>query len=86
MVSSKDILGEFMACTDREVNPYTGWMSIECKKGLWSIEGKNHRLVLCGAMSYFQQYKEDGEYSSIIGGPTVTEVLSRQPTTKLYKP
>ena len=68
-------VGEFFACTERKINPRNGWMTIECRYGLWSVEGKDHNAVFSEALAYFRQYKEDGEYSSIIGGPSVNDVL-----------
>lgn len=50
-------------------------LTIECKLGLWSVEGRNPLKVEAEAQHYWIQYNDDGEYSSIIGGPTVAEVL-----------
>ena len=47
----------------------------ECKKGLWSTESRSLPNASREAQNYFWQYKMDGEYSDIIGGPTTAEVL-----------
>lgn len=77
-MSGKGEVAEFFACTDRKIDPRDSWMTIECKHGLWSVEGKDHDAVFSEALAYFRQYKSDGEYSSIIGGPSVAEVLRNQ--------
>ena len=50
--------------------------TISCKLGLWSVSGKCGLALINEADHYFKQYKEDGEYSSIIGGKSASEVLS----------
>ena len=45
----------------------------ECCKGLWSVQCYSSPKARREAMHYFMQYKDDGEYSDIIGGPTVLE-------------
>jgi len=49
--------------------------TISCNLGLWSVSGKYGLNLMDEADNYFQQYKSDGEYSSIIGGKTVMENL-----------
>ena len=49
-------------------------MEVECKMGLWSVIGPSD-AVYFEALHYFKQYKLDGEYSSILGGKSVTELL-----------
>lgn len=36
--------------------------TIECNKGLWSVEGPKYTDVLAEAQHYYRQYAEDGEY------------------------
>lgn len=50
-------------------------VTISCRLGLWSVEGEYGLLIMNEATRYFRQYKEDGEYASIIGGPTVADRL-----------
>jgi hypothetical protein len=51
--------------------------TISCKLGLWSVSGPYGLALIDEATHYFHQYKSDGEYSSLIGGPTVVEVFSK---------
>lgn len=55
-----------------------GVYEIECKLGLWSVSGTDRKQVNNEAIYYFSQYKEDGEYSSIIGGMSVIEKLTQK--------
>ena len=55
---------------------------ITCKLNLWSISGDDLERVRMEAFHYWQQYAEDGEYSSIIGGESVIEKLSKQFTNR----
>jgi hypothetical protein len=49
---------------------------IDCKLGLWSVDAPPPREAAeKEAFNYWQQYARDGEYSSIIGGKSVTEKL-----------
>ena len=54
-----------------------GKMEIECKLGLWSVSGDlvNLKRIKDEARYYWEQYKADGEYHSIIGGPSPVDIL-----------
>ena len=52
-------------------------VEIECKLGLWSVIGESKYFIYTDALHYFKQYADDGEYSSNIGGKSVTELLSK---------
>jgi len=56
----------------------------ECKKGLWSVQSYSSPKAYREARHYFMQYKGDGEYSDMIGGPTVLEVLRDTMTANNY--
>ena len=64
---------EFNACTlyTRRGDRCT----IACKLGLWRVDGEYGLPLINEALHYWRQYKSDGEYSSIIGGPTLAEVV-----------
>jgi hypothetical protein len=51
--------------------------TISCNLGLWSVSGKYGLGLINEASNYFEQYKADGEYSEILGGKSVVEVLSK---------
>lgn len=51
-------------------------ITIECKLGLWSVSGTISGFIYADAFHYWEQYYNDGEYSSIIGGKTVAEMLT----------
>jgi hypothetical protein len=51
--------------------------TISCNLGLWSVSGKYGLGLINEASHYFEQYKADGEYSEILGGKSVVEVLSK---------
>ncbi len=55
-------------------------LDISCKLGLWSVCGEDKDAVQDEALHYFRQYKSDGEYSSILGGESVTEKLIKKIT------
>lgn len=65
---------DFHKCTT--MTKRNGVIEIECKLGLWSVQGKFMMQVINEALHYFDQYKRDGEYSSIIGGKSVIEVMT----------
>jgi hypothetical protein len=52
-----------------------GIYSITCSKGLWKVEGSNKMEVYGEALHYFEQYRDDGEYYDIIGGPSPVDAL-----------
>jgi len=66
-------LTEYRKCTNLSV--VKGRTIIACKLGLWSVDSLCHSRAHHEAQHYFLQYKSDGEYSGIIGGPNVAEVL-----------
>ena len=49
---------------------------IECRLGLWSVEGPYGLELINEAMHYFKQYKADGEYNELLG------VQCDDPTTR----
>jgi hypothetical protein len=57
---------------------------IKCKLHLWSVEGHydNLQQIEDEAFWYWLQYSEDGEYSEIIGGLNVLEVLESKERSK----
>lgn len=65
---------EFSKCVKIKHNKHG--FEAECKLGLWSVTAQSIEDVISEAERYFIQYKEDGEYSSIIGGKTVLEVVN----------
>lgn len=67
---------DFEKCTKITFDGHT--YEVECILGFWGVESKNKDLALNEAMHYFLQYREYGEYSSIIGGKTVIEVLGAE--------
>lgn len=52
--------------------------TITCKLGLWSVSGRYSLALMNEADYYFKQYLEDGEYSSILGGDSVTNKLMKK--------
>lgn len=48
---------------------------ISCKLGLWSVEAPTRNRAESEARHYFRQYRDDGEYYSIIGGTSPVEVF-----------
>lgn len=69
------LLEEFNKCTLKRKTK-SGKTTILCRLGLWSVDGYESINVMHEAMHYFKQYKEDGEYSGIIGGKNTKEKLS----------
>lgn len=67
---------DFEKCTEITIRK-TGY-EINCKLGLWSVQGKDIKKVRQEAESYFYKYKAGGEYSSILGGPSVIDVLKKE--------
>ena len=66
-------LQDFAKCVNETVEG--GRTSIECKLGLWSVGATDVDLVYLEAFHYWKQYADDGEYSSIIGGPSVMDKM-----------
>ena len=69
---------EMMMCTTTTVED--GYVSIDCKLGLWGVSAPTRDIATHQAMHYFLQYRDDGEYSSIIGGKSVMDVLAGHTT------
>lgn len=67
-------LKEFDKCVTKRKRK-NGKTSINCKLGLWGVEASNKDAAICEALHYWLQYKEDGEYSSLIGGKDVVETF-----------
>ena len=53
-----------------------GRVSISCKLGLWGVDAPDQLRAIYEAMMYWSQYKDDGEYHAIIGGPSPMERMS----------
>ena len=73
-------MSDFEMCVKRKSLDYT--YRIDCILGLWSVEGDSKTLVESEAFHYWQQYRDDGEYSYIIGGKNVVETLLEQEASK----
>ena len=52
-----------------------GRTDIDCKLGLWGVSAPTEDMATHQAVHYFRQYRDDGEYSSIIGGKSAIERL-----------
>jgi hypothetical protein len=50
-------------------------IEIKCKLGLWSVTGRAADMIYHDALHYWGQYRDHGEYSDLIGGPTVSDKL-----------
>ena len=50
-------------------------VTISCKLGLWQVEGNYGLTIINEATRYFLQYKAGGEYSDIIGGKSVVDLI-----------
>lgn len=74
-MSNEEFLDAFSKCTVSKTST-DGRCSIKCKLGLWGVDSPSRDTALNEALWYFQQYKSDGEYSGIIGGPTAMEVFA----------
>jgi hypothetical protein len=48
-----------------------GMVEIHCKRGLWSVSGRNRKQVEREAARYWQQYFADGEYNTILADMAV---------------
>jgi|LGOV01.1.fsa_nt_gb hypothetical protein len=62
-----------LCTTKRKVK--NGNTCINCKLGLWGVSAPDEMQATYEAMHYFRQYRDDGEYSSIIGGKSAIERL-----------
>jgi hypothetical protein len=75
-----DDTGAFLMCSTSSRDGV--YYKVSCKLGLWSVEGSDCIKVLSEAVHYFEQYRSDGEYHEIIGGPTINEVMMRYLTNE----
>ena len=51
-------------------------VEINCKLGLWEVSGQwDDADIHREALHYWRQYKDDGEYSNILGGESVIDKL-----------
>jgi hypothetical protein len=66
-------LRDYKACTN--IVTHGGRTNIACKLGLWSVNSLCYSTAQREAQRYFNQYKSDGEYSSIIGGKSVDDLF-----------
>ena len=66
-------MNDFEKCVVRKAKGLT--YSINCKLGLWGVSSNSKTSCEDEALHYWQQYKSDGEYSSIIGGKSVIDNL-----------
>lgn len=67
----KELTLEFIRHTDRYIED--GRHHIDCKKGLWAVNGANEFDVYREAIHYFKQYYSDGEYSE--GSPIAENII-----------
>ena len=65
---------DFPKCVTESV--VDGRTSLKCKLGLWEVSSTDTDSVYLEAFHYWQQYADDGEYSSIIGGESVIEKIT----------
>jgi len=52
--------------------------TISCNLGLWEVKGRYGLDLINEATHYFNQYKASGEYSEIIGGESVLDIITKQ--------
>jgi hypothetical protein len=67
---------QFNKCITKRTRK-NGNTSINCKLGLWGVSASNEFEAIVEALRYWHQYKEDGEYSEIIGGKSVIDRLTK---------
>jgi hypothetical protein len=77
-LTKKEIsMNQFDECVDMKAT--VNGFEINCKLGLWGVSCQNldglYKLTK-EALHYWQQYADDGEYSSIIGGKSVIDNLT----------
>jgi hypothetical protein len=71
-------MNDFDKCTVK-IKHRCGRTSINCKLGLWGVDAPSAKVAMREAVYYFEQYKSDGEYSSILGGESVVDrLMSRE--------
>ncbi len=67
---------KFEKCT--KVKQAKGRVTVDCVMGLWGVDAPTLEQAIDEAKHYFLQYLSDGEYSSIIGGESVTGKLKEK--------
>jgi len=69
-------LKEFGRCTTvkQELDSYV----VSCNLGLWSVQGPYLFTLITEALRYWECYLDDGEYSDILGGPSVLDKLMEE--------
>jgi hypothetical protein len=75
MLRNGGIMTDFEKCTNTVFDGDL-W-DISCSLGLWSVSGACKDEVQDEALHYFRRDRDDGEYSDIIGDPTVLEVMTQ---------
>jgi hypothetical protein len=55
----------FDKCVERK-RIKDGTLEIHCKRGNWCVSGRDHGRVEADARHYWYQYKQDGEYDSLL--------------------
>ena len=58
-------MNDFDKCTVK-IKHRCGRTIINCKLGLWGVDAPSAKVAMREATYYFNQYKSDGEYSSIL--------------------
>ena len=71
-----DDVTDMERCTTHKVDGKN--CEISCNLGLWSVSGLCGFHLINEATHYFEQYKSDGEYSDILGGKSVMELLQER--------
>lgn len=66
-------MSDFTKCT--RYTYFKGLHTYECRKCLWQVSSKKKHDAEAEALHYWRQYKADGEYSDIIGGASVLDIL-----------
>ena len=73
LTENEILMNQFDDCVNFKVD--LNYVEVSCKLGLWSVQGVNVSTLTKEALHYWQQYKDDGEYSSIIVGKNVYDTL-----------
>ena len=68
-------MGKFNRCVNRKKLDAGGY-EIECKFGLWSVQASTKSEAEQEARYYFEQYKLDGEYHTILGGKSPVDITT----------
>jgi hypothetical protein len=61
----------FASCIERKLMKDDS-LEIHCKRGLWSVAGRNHEAIEREARHYWVQYYRDGEYATLLANTTVS--------------